>query len=118
MDDEMNLKQFLEQDAKKDAAVTPTLDKFLRNTEKAALVEAIMLGSNYTISNQGKLVGIFLTGKCMTKKRNASILLRMIHILSPDIPCIKILRDSLLLYVHMSKSHDLRSLSGAGHSSC
>ena len=109
-EDTISLQQFLEEDARRDAAVTPTLLRLLRNTEKVALVEAIILSSEYHISSQGKLVDIFLTGKNVIRKKNACILLRMIHVLPPDIPCIKILRDSLLLYVHMSECQDLRQL--------
>jgi hypothetical protein len=109
-EDRMNLKEYLEADAKRDAAVQPTLLRFLRNTEKAALVEAIILSSSYHVSSQGKLVDIFLTGKNVINKKNASVILRMIHVLPKDISSIKVLRDSLLLYAHMSESQDLRKL--------
>ena len=73
-------------------------------------MESIILSSSSYISREGKLVDIFLTERAVMKKHNVSILLRMIHLMDPDIPSIKILRESLLMYVHMSDIEDLRQL--------
>ena len=109
-DQEIKLKDFLEAEKRRDAAVKPTLMKFITNIQKVALIESIILSSSFYISKEGELVDIFLSERPLIKKKNVSILIRMIHIMDPNIPCIKTLRESLMLYVQMSEIEDLRLL--------
>jgi hypothetical protein len=110
-EEENNRRRYLEEEKKRDAAVKPTLLSFVTNPVKVALVEAIIFSSDFYITSQGKLVDIFLTERPVIRKHNLSILLRMIHLMDPDIPCIKTLRESLLLYVQLSDvSEELRQI--------
>ena len=103
--------KFLEQERQIDEKVVSSLQRFVTNRIKLALIEAIIFCTNKAITNKGELCDIFMTGQNVRKKSCTSILIRMIHLVPPEIPCIKVLRESLLKFVELNEVvGDLRLL--------
>ena len=105
------LERFLEQERQIDEKVESNLQRFVTNRIKLATVEAIIYCTNKPITNKGELCDIFMTGQYVRRKSCTSILIRMIHLIPPDVACIRILRESLLKFVELNEGvTDLRLL--------
>ena len=106
------IQKYLEQEAKTDAAVVPTLHRLLNNKHKTALVETIIHCHNQYITKIGDTADIFLSGKfggkhAVVRKENARVMMRMILLADPELPYVKVLKESLMTFVSLSKEKDL-----------
>ena len=109
----INLK-FLGREARKDAAVKPTLARAIGNKEKVALIQSIIAAKDLMITTthgNSNMLDIFLSGVSTLNKPCARALLRMLYMLPSEMPCIKILRQNLLAFAELSPAtENLRQL--------
>ena len=105
-DEAISLK-FLEREAKKDGEVKLTLGRILGNREKVALIQSIVATKDLLITRHknGNMLDIFLSGVYVLNKLCARALLRMLYML-PLLPCVKVLRQNLLLFAELSPETD------------
>lgn len=71
------------------------------NNEKIALIESLVESIKYPITSHGNLMDIFMTALPVARKKNYSILLRMIQIMPSDMACITTLKANLLMFAQM-----------------
>ena len=71
------------------------------NVEKIALIESLVESIKFPITTQGNLMDLFMTALPVIRKRNYSILLRMVQIMPSDLGCIKTLKANLINFARM-----------------
>ena len=72
------------------------------NVEKIALIESLVESIKFPITTQGNLMDLFMTALLVIRKRNYSILLRMVQIMPSDLDCIKTLKANLINFAGRS----------------
>jgi hypothetical protein len=97
----------MDQTTRDDKSRKVTEGRSITNMEVYTLMEAIILSSEFKITREGKLLDIFLTKRPVRRRKNTSIMLRMIHMLPSDLECVKFLREHLIKFASFKGGQDM-----------
>ena len=101
--EQQTLEKFFLAEEQRLVRVTPSLTRLITPAVKKAFVDCLIACKDMPwITKRGNIVDIFMTGEPVRNKVSARILLRMIYMLPSDLPCLKVLRESLLTFAELS----------------
>ena len=101
------LNDYLEMEMRKDSVFVPSKRRFFSNTDRIMVVQSIMLGHGMNITTKGKTMDLLFRGKNPINITNTSVILRLMHIMPKELPCITHLHDSMVAYGRVFADMDL-----------
>ena len=101
------LQDVMDLELKANSNFKPSLDKFLSVEMKINGILAIEEGHGFQVTSLGSTLDIFFTDRPVVNKKCASVFLRLICMLNPDVHCTKVLHDSLVLYAGLHAGQDI-----------
>ena len=111
---ERNRMAYLRREAKREENIKPTLQRFVTNSVKVAMIQAIIACKGVDITREGDMCDLFLVGNHVLNIKYAKAFLRMIHLLPPDMKCVEVLQNHLALFAELSpKTKSMRDLEWA-----